>query len=123
MLDLTFYTVNGQPPYTVELSEAFYYWLAKSDFSKIGKSKDRKMTIDDDEEMLNVVQIKSDNGNRKKFITFFSQAILGECKLMLDKLKNKPTTTVYQENAYRLNKLYELLDCMKNRDYQYLQRG
>jgi len=122
MLDLTFYTVNEQPPCTVELSEAFYYWLAKSDFSKIGKSRDRKITIEE-EEMLNVIQIKGDNGNRKKFITFFSQAILCECQLMLDKLKKKPTTKAYQENVYRLNKLYELLDCMKNRDYQYLQRG
>jgi hypothetical protein len=123
MLDITFYTTNGQPPCTVELSEAFYSWLAKSDFSKIGQSRDRKITIDDEEEMLNVVQIKGDNGNRRKFITFFNQAILSECKLMLDKLEKKPSTKAYQENAYRLSRLYELLDCLKNKDYQYLQRG
>ncbi|MCK5524992.1 MAG: hypothetical protein KAI83_17835 [Thiomargarita sp.] len=124
MLDLTFYAVNKQPPYTVELSEAFYYWLAKSDFSKIGKSRDRKITIEEEEEMLNVIQIKGDNGNRKKFIMFFSQAILCECQLMLEQLANSPTSNkMYQENVDRLNKLYELLDCMKNRDYQYLQRG
>lgn len=123
MLDITFYTDNGQPPCTVELSEAFYSWLTKSEFAKIGQSRDRKITIEEEEEMLNVVQIKGDNGNRKKFITFFNQAIVCECKLMLDKLEKKPSTKAYQENAYRLNKLYELLDCMKNREYQYLQRA
>ncbi|EDN71245.1 hypothetical protein BGP_0692 [Beggiatoa sp. PS] len=123
MLDITFYTANGQSPCTVELSETFYSWLAKSDFAKIGQSRDRKVTIEEEEEMLSVVQIKGDNGNRKKFITFFNQAIVCECKLMLDKLEKKPTTTAYQENAYHLNKLYELLDCMKNREYQYLQRA
>jgi hypothetical protein len=123
MLDITFYPNNGQPPGTVEMSENLYYWLAKSDFSKIGKSRLRKIVIDDEEETLDVVQIKGDNGNRKKFITFFSQAIIRECKAMLDKLGDSLSTTAYQESAYRLNKLYELLDYVKNKNYQYLQRG
>jgi len=123
VLDITFYGINGQPPCTVELSESFYYWLAKSDFAKIGKSRDRKLTIDEQDDILDVVQIKSDNGNRKKFMTFFSQAILHEGKLLLDKLIESPSTKAYQENVYRLNKLYELLHCLKNKHYQYLQRG
>src|SRR3712207_7889681 len=43
-LPICFYTKNAQPPYSVEVTDNFYEWLAKSDFSKIGKSVDRKST-------------------------------------------------------------------------------
>jgi hypothetical protein len=39
MLDVIFYTENDLPPAYVDLSDAFYEWLARSDFSRIGQSQ------------------------------------------------------------------------------------
>jgi hypothetical protein len=43
MLDISFYANDGKQPYSVEVTDNFYEWLAKSDFSKIGKSVTRKL--------------------------------------------------------------------------------
>jgi hypothetical protein len=120
MFDIIFYTANDHPPHDVEVSKDIYEWLAKSEFSKIGKSVPRKIEIDGEEEKLYVVHLSK--GNRKKLRTFFVEEIIQETDAMLTKLGDSPSKQEYQEGTYRLKKLLELLKCIENPNYQYLQR-
>ena len=120
MLDIIFYPGNGQPPHYVELSEDFYEWLAKSDFSKIGESVQKKIIIDDDEEEVPIVDLELEN--RRRFRSFFIEEIVGESDRMLTKLGESPSKNEYQAATYKLRKLQELRKCLENTKYRYLQR-
>ena len=120
MLEVCFYTVNAQPPYIVELAEDIYEWLAKSEFSKIGKSVPTKMLIDGEEEKLPLVKLGKDN--RKKLRAFFLEAISQESYTLLTKLGDSPSKKEYQDTKYRLEMLHELRKCVENQNYHYLQR-
>lgn len=120
MLDIIFYTENGQPPYSVEVAENFYEWLAKSDFSKIGKSVVRKIQVEGEEDKLPLVQLGKDN--RRKLRSFLLEAISLESDAMLTKLGDSPSKKEYQDASYRLIKLQDLRKCVENEEYKYLQR-
>lgn len=120
MLDIIFYPANAQQLRYVEVSEDFYEWLAKSEFSKIGKSVPRKMLIDGEEEKLPLVKLGKDN--RKKLRDFFLEAISQETDALLTKLGESPSKKEYQDATYCLRMLQELRKCVENQNYQYLQR-
>jgi hypothetical protein len=120
VLDISFYPKNGHPPYTVEVSEDSYEWLAKSDFSKIGTSVTRKIQIEGEEENLRVLQLGKEN--RKKLRNFLLEAISQESDAVLYQLGDSPSKQEYQNATYRLRKLQELRKCVENEEYQYLQR-
>lgn len=120
MLDMSFYTKNDQPPYIVEVADNFYEWLAKSDFSKIGKSCTRKIKIEGEEEKLPLVLLGKKN--RQKLRTFLLEEISKESDVMLTKLGDSPSKKEYQDASYHLSKLLELRKCVENEEYQYLQR-
>lgn len=120
MLDIIFYSKNGQPPEYIEVSESIYEWLAKSNFSKIGKSVERKIKIEGEEEKLPLVQLGK--SNRKKLREFFLETISQESDTVLNKLGDSPSKKEYQDATYRLRKLQELRKCIENEAYQYLQR-
>lgn len=120
MLDISFYKNSDQPPYVVEVAEDFYEWLAKSDFSGIGKSVVRKITIEGEAEKLPLVQLGK--SNRKKLRDFFLESISQESDAVLTKLGDSPSKKEYQDATYRLRKLQELRKCIENESYQYLQR-
>jgi hypothetical protein len=119
MLDYIFYPSNNQTPCSVEVSEDIYEWLAKSEFSKIGQSVPRKMLIDGEEEKLPLVKLGKDN--RRKLRTFFLEAIRWESDAVVQ-LGDSPSKKELQPVTYRLKKLLELLKCIENPNYQYLQR-
>ncbi|MCC3421465.1 MAG: hypothetical protein JGK24_15700 [Microcoleus sp. PH2017_29_MFU_D_A] len=121
MLDLIFYTFKtDRPPHYIEMSEDVYEWLAKSEFSKIGKSVPRNILIDEEEEKLPLVEL--DRDIRQKLRSFFRDAIICESDTVLTKLGDSPLKEEYQSATYRLRKLLDLLKCVENEDYQYLQR-
>lgn len=121
MLDMIFYASNtNQPPHYVGMSEDVYEWLAKSEFSKIGKSVPRNILIDEEEEKLPLVEL--DRDIRQKFRKFFRDAIISESDTVLAKLGDSPLKEEYQAGTYRLRKMLELLKCLENENYQYLQR-
>lgn len=120
MLDIIFYPGNGQPPHYVELSEDFYEWLAKSDFSQIGESVQKKIIIDDEEEEVPIVYLELEN--RRRLRSFFIEEIVGESDRMLTKLGESPSKNEYQAATYKLRKLQELRKCLENSKYRYLQR-
>jgi hypothetical protein len=117
MLDISFYTAKREPAYHVEVAENFLEWLAKSEFAQIGQDKSTKVLIDGEE----IIQplVKLGKKNRKKMMQFFSNAIVSETKGILNKLEK---LRMQNEETYRLKKLIELLDCIKNENYLYLQR-
>jgi hypothetical protein len=120
MLEFIFYPSNNQPPYYVELSDDIYEWLAKSEFSKIGKSVPKNILIDGEEEKLPLVKLGKDN--RRKLRAFLLEAISTESDAVLIQLGESPSKQEYQECTYRLRVLQELRKCVENENYQYLQR-
>ncbi len=120
MLDIIFYSANNQQPEYVEVSEDIYEWLAKSKFSKIGKSLEREILIDGEEEKLPLVEL--DKENRSQIRLFFLEAVAEESDAVLAQVEDCLSKEEYQKATYRLRKLQELRKCIENEKYQYLQR-
>jgi hypothetical protein len=121
MLDISFYTTNGSESETVDVGETLYEWLAKSDFSKIGgESIDTKIYLDEENVILPLVELNQEI--RQQFKKIFSEAIITESDVVLTKLGDSPSKEEYQTGTYRLRKMLELLKCVENENYQYLQR-
>lgn len=121
MLDISFYTANGSESKTVDVGETLYEWLAKSDFSKIGgESIDTKIYLDEENVILPLVELNQEI--RQQFKKIFSEAIISESDVVLTKLGDSPSKEEYQSGTYRLKKMLELLKCVENENYKYLQR-
>lgn len=120
MLDIIFYSSNSPQPEYIEVSEDIYEWLARSKFSKIGKSVKRKLLIDEEEEELPLVPL--DKENRSQLRLFFLEAVAEESDTVLTELEDCASKEEYQNATYRLRKLQELRKCIENEKYQYLQR-
>ncbi|MEG4799104.1 hypothetical protein QUB63_02100 [Microcoleus sp. ARI1-B5] len=121
MLDISFYTTNGSQSETVDVGETLYEWLAKSDFSKIGgASIETEIYLDEENVILPLVELNQDI--REQFKKIFSEAIISESDAVLTKLGDSPSKEEYQAGTYRLRKMLELLKCVENENYQYLQR-
>ena len=121
MLDISFYTTNGSESETVDVGETFYEWLAKSAFSKIGgASIDTEIHLDEENVILPLVELNQEI--RQQFKKMFSQEIISESDAVLTKLGDSPSKEEYQSGTYRLRKMLELLKCVENENYQYIQR-
>jgi hypothetical protein len=120
MLDIIFYSAINQESEYVEIAEELYEWLAKSKFSKIGKSVEIEIPIDGEEEKLPLVKLDPDN--RHQFRLFFLEAVAEESDAVLTQLEDFPSKEEYQKATYGLRKLQELRKCIENEKYQYLQR-
>lgn len=121
MLDISFYTTNGSESETVDVGETLYEWLAKSDFSKIGgASIDTEIHLDEENVILPLVELNQEI--RQQFKKIFSEAIISESDVVLTKLGDSPSKEEYQSGTYRLRKMLELLKCVENENYKYLQR-
>ncbi|MCF4968679.1 hypothetical protein [Nostoc sp. CMAA1605] len=120
MLEISLYSENSQPPHIIELSEEIYEWLAKSDFSKIGKSVTRKVFVEGEQEKLPLVKLSKEN--RKKLRNFLGEEIIRESDAVLTRLGDSPSKKEYQDGTNKLRKLQELLKGIENLQYQYLQR-
>lgn len=82
MLDLTFYSQDKEEAEIVEVSEDFYEWLARSEFSRIGQSEVREMKVDG--EPIEVPVVSLERMNRRKLSDFFRDAIVEESDEMLN---------------------------------------
>ncbi len=117
MLDIEFFSGDKQPLHRVEVADTFLLWLARSDFARIGEETATDLSINGEPLTLPLVRLAP--LTRKTFIEFFTEAVVIHTKEILLQLDaNSPQA----ELIYRLKKLIELLDCLKNEDYQYLQR-
>ncbi|MEG4345552.1 hypothetical protein QUB70_20080 [Microcoleus sp. A003_D6] len=121
MFDISFYSANGEPSDSVRITAATYEWLAKSAFSKIGgESIETQIYLDEENVILPLVELNQDI--RQQFKKIFSEAIISESDAVLTKLGDYPSKEEYQSGTYRLRKILELLKCVENENYQYLQR-
>ncbi|MFM8296548.1 MAG: hypothetical protein ACKN9E_18660 [Microcystaceae cyanobacterium] len=120
MLNISFYGKNGEPQELIEVSDSFYKWLAQSEFSEIGASRETDLTIDNEQCSLNLVNLK--NGNRKRLRDFLLEAIQKESDKMLNDLGDSPSKEEYQNATYTLRKLQEILKIINNPDYSYMER-
>ncbi|HBL14272.1 MAG TPA: hypothetical protein DD379_23370 [Cyanobacteria bacterium UBA11162] len=120
MLDVIFYSTIHQQPEYVEVSEEFYEWLAKSQFSKIGKSVEIKILIDGEEEELPLVELNPEN--RHQLRLFFLEAVAEESDAVLTQIEDCLAKEEYQKATYSLRKLQQLRKCIENENYQYFQR-
>jgi hypothetical protein len=120
MLDIIFYPKNELPPEYVEVPEEVYEWLARSEFSKIGESIEKKISIDGEEEALPVVEL--DLTNRSQLRLFLLEAVAEESDTLLVQLGEFTNKEEYEQITYRLRKLQELRRTVENPKYQYLQR-
>jgi len=121
MLSIGFLSKNGQDNDSVDVSEDLFERSAKSEYSKIGGgSIATQFQLDGEDVTLEVVVLTYET--RKRFIEFFNEAIANETSAMLERLGDRPSTQEYREATYRVKTLCQLLDCVKNENYFYLQR-
>lgn len=103
MLDLIFYKTDTMQPNYIEISEDLYEWLARSRFSKIGRSIEQTLEIDGEIETLPVVELDSEN--RSQFRLFFLEAIAEESDRLLAKITEYLDKDEVREETYRLKTL------------------
>lgn len=121
MLDIIFYTEKAeQLPTYVELSESLYEWLAKSPFSRIGRSTPVQLTVEG--EILEIPVVELGQTIREQLSQFFRDQIVAETDVVLDDLEKVEVKEDYRSLTYRLRKLQELRKCVENPDLSYLQR-
>ena len=120
MLDIIFYETETMQPQYIEVAENIYEWLARSHFSKIGKSIEHPLEIDGEIEHLPVVELNETN--RSQFRLFFLEAVAEESDRLLAKLSESFDKNDYDEVTYRLRKLQELRKGIENPTHQFLQR-
>lgn len=120
MFNISFYAANGEPSDSIRITESIYGWLAKSQFAKIGISIDTQLHLDGEDMILPVVELSQDI--RQKLRDFFRDQIISESGAILTKLGDFPSKEEYQQETYFIRKLLELLKCIENPNYQYLQR-
>lgn len=123
MLDITFYPQNNQEPRYVQMAAELMLWLAQSEFTEIGTDAPTDLSIDGEAAQLPLVKLGvGELSNRRRFRDFFLEMVRAESDVVLTHLGDAPTKEEYQRVTYRLRKFLELLKCIENEDYQYLQR-
>jgi hypothetical protein len=126
MLNIKFYSKNGESPITIQLSREFYKRLAESDFSEIGISHKKQINIEEEPEEIEVIDLdKGKITNRKRLMDFFKEEIVEESGIMLEKLGEGdplPSKAEYKEQTYSLRKFQEILKLLENTQYSYLQK-
>jgi hypothetical protein len=119
MLSLNFFSENGQSAHSIRVVDDFYEWLARSEFAQLGRSQIK--TIELDGEMAELPLVPLEPETRSKLVDFLSETIFQETRSMLGALEQSMPQPELTVQTYRLKKLLEMLDCTKNRVYQYLQ--
>ncbi|MGB0563546.1 MAG: hypothetical protein ACPGVO_17340 [Spirulinaceae cyanobacterium] len=123
MLDITFYPHSNQEPCYVQMATELMLWLAQSEFTEIGTDAPTHLTIDGEAAQLPLVKLgMGELSNRRRFRDFFLEMVRRESDVVLTQLGDAPTKDEYQQVTYRLRKFLELLKCIENEKYQYLQR-
>lgn len=123
MLDITFYSNEKEQPRYIAVAKDFLLWLAKSDFIEIGSDRIVEIKIDGESAQLPLVKLGQGKiSNRQRFRDFFLEIIRQESDRILTRLGDSPTKEEYQIVTYRLKKLLEILRCIEDEKYLYLQR-
>lgn len=120
MLSFHFYSADGQVDHTIRVSEQFYDWLARSPFSQVGRSRLTALCLEG--EWVDLPLVSLGNPTRSLFTTLFNELIVSETAELLRFLDEGAGALGWLECQERLKRLLELLSCVKNSEYAYLQR-
>ncbi|WP_448596305.1 hypothetical protein [Thermoleptolyngbya sp.] len=120
MLDISFYSQAHEITETIEVSQDFYQWLARSEFSKIGESQARSMQEDGEEVTVFVVDLEGET--RRKLSNFFRDEIVRESDDLVRVLGDLSSKHQYSEAFARLKFLQALRKCVENERFKYLSR-
>lgn len=123
MLDITFYGTPDTEPREIECSANFYERLAQSDFAEIGASQPITLLVEAEHYTLQLVSLdKGIVSSRQRFRELLKEMITRESAAMLARLGDAPSKEDYQAASYDLRKLHEILQCVGDRQYLYLER-
>ena len=100
MMDISFYTKQGNS-FTIEVSEPFYEWLVKSNFTKISHSKN--VSIINDGEMVQLSLIQFDEENRDKYKFFFLDSISNFSSNLISELENNSLSVLKAKSTNHKN--------------------
>jgi hypothetical protein len=127
-MEVLFYAKDGNQ-LVLEVSDSFYKWLALSEFSKIQTSKVYKVDIEGDEaEEIEAVELTEQN--RNAYISFFQKCILSESYDLVIKMESSSKPGLLKASSfegslenlqYRIKKFYELLRCLEDRVWVYME--
>lgn len=120
MLSINFFSNGDYPPHSIRVVDQFYEWLARSEFASVGQTA--QVEIEVDEEPVNLPLVRLDDFTRQSFIQTLSETFFQETRRMLGEMERGLATEGLGEQAHRLRLLLEMLDCLKNPAYEYLQR-
>ncbi|MFP4009286.1 MAG: hypothetical protein ACLFV6_14975 [Spirulinaceae cyanobacterium] len=116
-LSVDFYTVEQEMNEVIKFNPNFQQWLSQSALFQIGKEEPQTMHIAGQAAEKLVVSL--DDSVRSKMIDFLHEAIIEETKDLLFQIED---LAIHDELTYRIGKLIEILECVKNQQYYYLQR-
>lgn len=119
MLDIVFYSQAKQTINSVDVSEDFYEWLEKSDFSKIAKPQGMEMKPDGETVKSSVIVLEGES--RRKLSDFFRDEIVQESDYVLDKLGSSPSKEEYTRTTYKLKTLQSLRKLVEDEKRKYLE--
>ncbi|MEB3885506.1 hypothetical protein [Lyngbya sp. CCY1209] len=119
-LDISFYSQDINRVNTIDISDDFYEWLAKSEFSKIGVAEKKDIEIDGEPEQVDVVVL--DWETRRKYSDFFRDEIVKEGDKVLEQLGDSPSKEEYSPFYSRLKLLQDLRKQIENETIKYLGR-
>jgi len=117
-LSVDFYTVEQEMNEAIKFNPNFQQWLCQSALFQIGKEESYTMHINDQAVEKPVVSL--DDSVRSKMIGFLHETIVEETKELLFQIED---LAIHDELTYRIGKLIEILECVKNDQYYYLQRS
>lgn len=120
MLSFNFYREASSEARCVQVSESFYEWLIASDFGLVGRSRPTQIMLDGELEELPLIRLA--DPTRGMLIAYFNDMVLSETGQMLRDLEANVSREELEPRQYRMKKLLELLGCVKDLGWQYLQR-
>lgn len=117
-LSVDFYTIELEQNTTVKFNPNFQEWLSQSALFQIGEEQPLTLKIEGQAVQKTIVTL--DDAVRSKMIDFLYEAIVEETKELLFQIED---LAIHDELTYRIGKLIEILECVKNEQYCYLQRS
>ena len=126
-MEILFYTKDGNN-LAIDVSDIFYNWLALSEFSKIQTSHSFTLKVDEEEVSIQAVELTEQN--RNSYISFFQKCILSESYDLVIKMESSSKPGLLKASSfegslenlqYRIKKFYELLRCVEDRVWVYME--
>ncbi len=118
-MEISFYEKGGVIEH-VTISDGLFLRLAKSEFSKVGKSKARTISLDGDMVKLPLVSVtKRIRTTLERFLVCF---IAEEVERLIDRLGTRPTGRDIEPYLKDLQSLIQLSRAVANVKVSFLQR-